>query len=350
MAERWYDRPMWDRGLSAKDAAVATAAIAGPPIVLGGALGYAEGRMSGGKPVARARTKQTAPRYRDGKVSPRTVLRAARLEISSAKQNPIHAELRGITPTMVDDAEKKVGRIKASAKATATKVRNGTIQPFAATRVGGRFASSTQRLAHQAGRIAGVAGKTLGVVGTVATVGALGVVAYNMATGKHAADREEAMKRDNDPGRLATSGIVSTAATGLANRAIGGIAARTVAGVAARAAGPLAVGALAGYGAYKGYADEGVKGAVRGAASSLTMGLADKQIEKVLGPKKTNSRPFGPLQIPHIFGQRSEGFSKANAAHHAGNHDRNDSRDYKDTWQDSRGRSYTRRDMSVRKA
>jgi hypothetical protein len=193
------------------------------------------------------------------------------------------------------------------------------------------------------------AGRALSIASGVVTVGSLGLVGYNLITGKHAGDREEAMKRDNDPGRLATSGIVGTAATGLTNRLLAGVAARTATGLAARALGPLAIGGLASYGAYKGYAEEGVKGAVRGAVSSLTMGLADGVMNKVLGEKKVdNIGPYLKGRWPR-FSERSEGFNKANAEHRTQHAGPSEAHEYKDTWTDKRGRNYVRRDMSVRK-
>ena len=339
----WYDRPMWDRGLSVKDAAIVTGAVAGPPMIIGGAIGYAEGRLEKRFGVGPMAGKQKAPRYHDQILSPRGQIRKIKQAITHAKSDPAY---KG----QLIHLEKHLKQAKASAKMVATKVDKKTLNPFIASRAKTGTFQSTSTLA-RAGRALGTAGRVLGMASGAVVLGAAGVATYNVLTGKHAADRDEAIKRENDPGRIATSGAIGTVVGAVANRAFVGVASTVAGGVVARAV-PLAAAGLAAHGAFKGYAEEGVKGAVRGAVSSLTMGLADKQMEKVLGPKKSSSRPFKPLQIPNIFGGRSEEFKRANAQYGTDRSGKTkmgeDGTLYKDHWSDSRGRQYTRRDMSVR--
>ena len=73
----------------------------------------------------------------------------------------------------------------------------------------------------------------------------------------------------------------------------------------ARAAGPVGLGILAGYGAYKGYAEEGPKGAVRGAvrgidptALFMARPISERLTDKVLGPKSVDK--IGPMLKGHF--------------------------------------------------
>lgn len=211
--------------------------------------------------------KQVAPRYNDTKLSPRgkaAKLKAAGVDASSSQR---------------------------AAKMVSTKVAKGQLKPFIAPRVAGKFATKGAARMVAAGRLLGTASRVIGVASGAAVVGAAGIVAYNMVTGKHAAsDKKEVRARENDPGRIVASGAASYAAGGVAARLTAGIAAAGALGTVAARAFPLGTAAIAGYGAYKGYGEDGARGAVRGAVNSLTFGYGGKLVDKTLGeapPKPT---------------------------------------------------------------
>jgi hypothetical protein len=223
-----------------------------------------ERRLDGSAPAKR---KQVAPRYNDKALSPRS--KVAKLKAAGA--DPSRAER--------------------AAKMVSTKVAKGQLKPFIAPRVAGKFATKGAVRMVVAGRVLGTASRALGVASGVAVAGAAGLVVYNMITGKHAAsDKKEVQARENDPGRILVSGGASYVAGGVAARLTAGIAAAGTFGTVAARAFPLGTAAIAGYGAYKGYAEDGARGAIRGAVNSLTFGYGGKLVDKTLGeaPPKPN--------------------------------------------------------------
>lgn len=233
--------------------------------------------------------KQVAPRYNDRKVSPRTRAKKLNQSIAAARSNPSQAaQLAAL------QAQKK--RALAAASGTRTRVEAGQIKPYAARRlVNGKFATPRGALVSRVGSalksVAPAAGAIARFAGAATMVGAAGVVAYNVLAGKHVGkDRDEVRSRANDPGRVLTSGVASYAAGGIAARVVAGTAAYAAGGAAlALRATPIGVGALAGYGAYKGYGEDGFRGAARGAVNMLTFGVGGKAVDKMFGEKSKPS-------------------------------------------------------------
>lgn len=236
----WYDRPI-DAiyGISAKDAAAAAAIVTVPAAV----AGYAHGKIEQALSAPAPKVKPSAgPRNIKGQFSKGGAIRNA---------------------------------------VTAVQRANRALAPAVA---------ASLPVAAKVAKVGGAAGLALGA----------GIVVYNMATGKHAWDREAAMQRPNDPGRITSAGIAGSTTAAVANRALTGVVAQTAGGMVARAAGPIGIGVLAGIGAYKGYAEEGPKGAVRGAvrgidptALFMSRPLSERLTDKVLGPKQVDR--IGPL-------------------------------------------------------
>ena len=361
---RWSDQSVGER--------IKNVSTLGGIVVGGAAVTYAiergahalEKRLDGSAPKRRG--KQVAPRYHDDKLSPRGQMRKLATEnyekrfgykppsdLSTGAMKRWVAGKGNYGPGRSGDPkyEVAVSRAKAglpnlskgqladpmakaqrAAKMVSTKVAKGQLKPFIAPRVAGKFASSAAVNLSKAGKVLGGAAKVLGVASGVAVAGAAGLVAYNVLTGKHAAhDPKETRARENDPGRVVASGAASYIAGGLAARLTAGIAvAGTVGTVAARAF-PLGTAALAGYGAYKGYAKDGVRGAFTGAVDNLTFGQGGKYVEKFLTPTpKQNaiergvdwmvnrSRDIGRKVNETLHGKqsdaggRSKGFEQAN--------------------------------------
>ena len=128
--------------------------------------------------------------------------------------------------------------------------------------------------------------------------------------------------------------------------------------LAAKVGGRVALPAAVAYGAYTGARNDGLRGAVRGALTSVDptefatlagakSGLVGTIYDAMAGTKSNGQASAGPMRLN--AGQSRE-FAAADQSYGAGRSAAPASDPhYKDTWTDSRGRSYTRKDMSVRK-